>query len=124
MSIASKVHNSHHLDLGVTRTFSSPSNWCGMEETIDEPFSLLPKPTMSVPRISIRNFLAKAKPALHNAAERGTKVTLVIGNESAGTSILGTSEFVLLIWILFLRRTHWLSQVRNASNFEHQTSIL
>ena len=56
-----------------------------MEETSDELLSLLPKPTMRVPRISIRHFLAKAKPALRNAAERGTKATLVIGNESAGT---------------------------------------
>jgi hypothetical protein len=57
-----------------------------MEETSDETFSILPKPTMSVPRISIRNFLAKAKPSVRNAAERGTKATFVIGNEAAGTS--------------------------------------
>ena len=66
-----------------------------MEETRDEPFSLLPKPIMSVPRISIRNFLAKAKPTLRNSAERSTKATLVIGNESAGTSIPGTFESAL-----------------------------
>jgi len=66
-----------------------------MEETENEPFTILPKPTMSVPRISIRNFLAKAKPTLRNAAERDTKATLVIGNESAGTSIPGTRECAL-----------------------------
>lgn len=63
-----------------------------MEETSDELFSILPNPTMSMPRISIRNFLAKAKLALRNAAERGTKATLVIGNEAAGTFM---NEFAL-----------------------------
>jgi hypothetical protein len=63
-----------------------------MEETTDEPFSILPKPIMSVPRISIRNFLARSKPALRHSAERGTKATLVIGNESAGTSIPSVCE--------------------------------
>ena len=66
-----------------------------MEGTDNEPFSMLPKPTGSVPRTSISNFLAKAKPAPRNAAERGTKATLVIGNESAGTSIPGTRECAL-----------------------------
>jgi len=63
-----------------------------MEENSDESFSILSKQTMSIPRNSIRSFLAKAKATVRNAAERGAKATFVIGNESAGTS---TSESVL-----------------------------
>jgi len=74
-----------------------------MNGTDDEPFSILPKPTMSVPRISIRNFLAKAKPALRNAAERGTKATLVIGNEASGM----ICSINLAVFLYIALKFHW-----------------
>jgi exopolyphosphatase len=39
---------------------------------------------MAVPRTSLRNFLVQAKSTLRTAISQGQKVTLVIGNESAG----------------------------------------
>jgi hypothetical protein len=47
--------------------------------------------TMVVPRNSLRGFLAHAKGALRNAIEKSEKVTLVIGNESAGERGTGHS---------------------------------
>jgi exopolyphosphatase len=41
---------------------------------------------MAVPRTSLRGFLAHAKSALRNAIDSNQKVTLVIGNESAGAA--------------------------------------
>jgi hypothetical protein len=42
---------------------------------------------MAIPRTSIRSFLSQAKQALHAAThDSHNKVTLVIGNESAGSS--------------------------------------
>jgi hypothetical protein len=43
---------------------------------------------MAAPRPSLRGFLVQAKNALRNAIESSQKVTLVIGNESAGESML------------------------------------
>jgi hypothetical protein len=39
---------------------------------------------MVLPRTSMRNFLLQAKASLRTAISKGEKVTLVIGNESAG----------------------------------------
>jgi exopolyphosphatase len=39
---------------------------------------------MAVPRNSLRGFLAYAKTSLRNAIDSNQKITLVIGNESAG----------------------------------------
>jgi len=39
---------------------------------------------LAAPRNSLRGFLAHAKSALRTAIEKNEKITLVIGNESAG----------------------------------------
>jgi tRNA G18 (ribose-2'-O)-methylase SpoU len=41
---------------------------------------------MALSRTSMRTFLIQAKSTLRNALKTGQKVTLVIGNESAGMS--------------------------------------
>lgn len=56
---------------------------------VPQMLSLLPSPpplrvTMAVPRNSLRGFLAHAKSSLRTAIDSSQKVTLVIGNESAG----------------------------------------
>jgi hypothetical protein len=43
---------------------------------------------MAVPRNSVRGFLSHAKSALYSAIESNQKITLVIGNESAGELIM------------------------------------
>lgn len=53
-----------------------------------DPFASPLPAIMAVPRPSLRGFLVQAKNALRNAIESSQKVTLVIGNESAGESML------------------------------------
>lgn len=50
-------------------------------------FDTSPSSTMAVPRNSLRAFLGQAKVNLQRAISKNEKVTLVIGNESAGCPV-------------------------------------
>jgi hypothetical protein len=50
--------------------------------------------TMAVARNSLRGFLTHAKDALRSAIKSNEKVTLVIGNESAGQHLQCTNESI------------------------------
>jgi hypothetical protein len=52
------------------------------------------QPTMAVARNSLRCFLTHAKDVLRSAIKSNEKVTLVIGNESAGQHLQCTNESI------------------------------
>ena len=62
--------------------------------TVIRVLSLTHQPTMAVARNSLRGFLTHAKDALRSAIKSNQKVTLVIGNESAGQHLQCTNESI------------------------------